>query len=574
MEAPKSKFLKDAIQACKTAFWYVALFSCVVNILMLTVSIYMLQIFDRVFASHNYATLLYLTIIAVFALAILSVLDFVRSRILLFVSHWLDHKLSPEALHRSVENLLQGNTYAAQSLRDIAQVRGFLSGPGMLTIMDAPWVPVYLAVIFMLHPILGLLGTGGAIILALLAVINERITRPFVTTMNESSIKAQYHITSALRNAESIQAMGMLPEITQRWFTENEGVLKLHKQSSLRGGIIMAISKFFRFAIQILILGIGAYLVVTNRLTSGAMIAASIVLSRALAPIEQSIGVWNQFLTARQAYHRLEEYFQKPMLRTSDIDLPRPKGHIVVENVGFIPPNTLSYVVRGINFEAFPGEILAIIGPSAAGKTTLARLMVGVWPPSVGNVRLDGADVFTWERSHIGKFIGYLPQNIELFAGKVKDNIARLREEADDESVIQAAMDAGVHDLILHLPDGYDFIVKEGGQNLSGGQRQRIGLARAFFGKPQVLVLDEPNSNLDAEGELALMQSMIRAKERGMTVVFITHKPNIVQLADKILLLQHGAVQIYGGKNEVLAKLAEVAAASASTSTSKKEEGG
>lgn len=560
MDNQKKTFLQEAFYACKQAFMYVAFFSCIVNILMLTVSIYMLEVMDRVFASHSLDTLIYLTLIALFALCILAIIDFIRSRMLLFITHWLDNKLSPEALFRSVDTLLKGNTYGSQSLRDIAALRGFLAGPGMTAFLDSPWVPIYLFVIFLLHPILGIIGTLGAIILFFLAVVNEKSVRSLVLETNTSAIKAQHSISLTLRNAESIQAMGMLPAIIQHWFNDNQKVLTHQALANKRSGSILALSKFIRFTVQIMILAFGAYLVVENELTSGAMLAASIILSRALAPIEQAISVWNQFLNARQAYSRLNHYFEMPAHRSGEIALPKPKGHISVETVSYIPPGppgSQRYILRNIQFELNPGEVLAIIGPSAAGKTSLARLMVGAWAPSGGNVRLDGADIYDWNREDIGKHIGYLPQDVELFVGTVKNNISRMKE-ASDEEIIQAGMDAGVHEMILHLPDGYDTVLDESMQNLSAGQRQRIGLARALFGRPPYIVLDEPNSNLDAEGEVALVTAVLQAKERGSTVVFIAHRPGIVKVADKILVLQQGCVQLFGPTAEVLSKLQAV----------------
>ncbi len=552
-------FLKEALLACKKAFLYVALFSCVVNILMLTVSIYMLEVMDRVFASHSLDTLLYLTIIALFALGILAIIDFLRARVLLFISHWLDNKLSPEALFRSIDNLLKGNSYGSQSIRDIATIRGFLAGPGMTAFLDSPWVPIYLLVIFLLHPYLGLLGLAGAIILLAFAIINERSVRTLVLDANTNALAAQHQIALTLRNAESIQAMGMLPSIIQQWFKENEKVLRLQALANKRSGLILACSKFMRFSIQVLVLALGAYLVVQNELTSGAMMAASIILSRALAPIEQAITVWNQFLGARQAYQRLHHYFEMPLHRTGDISLPAPKGHLAVETLSYIPPGppgTQHYILRNIEFVLKPGEVLAIVGPSAAGKTSLARLLVGAWPPSGGNVRLDGADIYAWDRKDVGQYIGYLPQAVELFTGTVKSNICRMTNAPDSE-IIQAGIDAGIHEMILHLPQGYDTELNESMQNLSAGQRQRIGLARALFKRPPFLVLDEPNSNLDADGELALVTALLQAKARGSTVIFIAHRPGLVKIADKILVLQQGMVQLFGPTEQVLAKLKE-----------------
>ena len=549
--------LKKAMRACRRAFWFVTFFSCIVNILMLTVPIYMLQVMDRVFASHSLDTLFYLTLIALFALAILAIIDFVRSRMLLFISHWLDNKLSPEALLRSVDTLLKGDTYGAQSIRDIATIRGFLTGPGMTAFLDSPWVPIYLLVIFMLHPYLGLLGTLGAIILFCFAILNEKSIRSLILESNTNAMTAQHYIALTLRNAESIQAMGMLSSIINRWFLENKKVLGIQSIANKRSGLILAGSKFTRLAIQVLVLGLGAYLVVNNQLTPGGMLAASIILSRALAPIEQAIGVWNQFLGTRQAYERLDHYFNLPSHRTGEIQLPTPKGHISVENVSYIPPGlpgTQRYILKNIQFELNPGEVLAIIGPSAAGKTSLARLLVGAWGPSAGNVRLDGASIYDWDRNEIGKHIGYLPQAVELFVGSIKLNISRM-QDADDADVIQAGMDAGVHDMILHFPEGYDTMLTESMHNLSAGQRQRIGFARALFGRPPYIVLDEPNSNLDAEGEQALVVALLAAKARGGTVIFIAHRLGVIKIADKILLLKEGVLQLFGPSNEVMAKM-------------------
>lgn len=522
---------------------------------MLTVSLYTLQIFDRVFASHSYDTLIYLTFIAVFAISILAFLDYLRGRILLFISHWLDEKVSPEALLRGVDNLLQGKGYAAQSLKDIASIRSFLSSYGVLAIFDAPWVPIYIFVIFLLYPILGVVSLIGAIILFLLALVNEKITRQISLEVNDGVLKAQNQITATLRNAESIQAMGMLPDIIKKWFNENEKVLNLQTILNRRSGILLAISKFSRLAIQIVILALGAYFVINNKLTSGQMIAASIILSRALAPIEQSIAVWGQFMSVRQAYHRLNAYLEAPMVHASDTILPEPKGLLTVEKLNFIVPDTSTYLLRGIQFFLQPGEMLSVIGPSGAGKTTLARLIVGVWPPSSGHVRLDNADVFTWNREEIGHYIGYLPQSIELFSGTVKDNIARMQIEVKDEEVIRAGQNAFVHDMILRLPNGYDTIIKEAGMNLSAGQRQRIALARALYGNPKLIVLDEPNSNLDEEGEKALENCILAAKQRNCTVVVIAHTPTLLNLSTKLLLLQEGQMIALGPTQETLEKL-------------------
>lgn len=551
----RPNFLKEIIKSTRRAFYFVIVFSCFVNVLMLTVSLYMLQIFDRVFASHSYDTLIYLTIIAIFAIAILAILDYLRSRILLFISHWLDVKMSPEALRRSIDNLLHGDSYAPQSLRDITVVRTFLSGYGMISLLDSPWVPIYLFVIFLLQPILGIVAVIGAVLLFTLAVINEKRTRDLSLEVNAKGQKIQTQVSATLKNAETIQAMGMLSSIIQRWLTENEEILKLQVDLNQKSGSIIAISKFSRLAIQICMLGVGAYLVIQNELTAGAMIAASIILSRALAPIEQAITVWNQFMTARQAYDRLNRYFQVPEQRRGDISLPRPKGYLSVENVSFVPPGSKQYILRNIQFTLAPGEVLAITGPSAAGKTSLARLLVGAYPPTLGNVRLDDADVFAWERTDLGQYMGYLPQYIELFKGTVKENIARMRIDPPNDEIIKAGQNAFAHEMILRLPDGYDTPITESSMNLSAGQRQRIALARAFYGNPQLIVLDEPNSNLDNEGEMALLKAISKAKEEKKTIIFIAHRSAMIGVADKILVLKEGQMLAFGPTKEVIEKL-------------------
>ncbi len=523
---------------------------------MLTVSLYTLQVFDRVFASHSYDTLIYLTFFAGFAVAILSVLDYIRSRILLFISHWLDNKTSPEALNRSVDILLQGQSYPQQSLKDIAEIRNFLSGFGILSMMDAPWTPVYIFVIFLLHPLLGFISVLAVVVLFLFAYFNEKAIRKMSSDMGANIIREQNQIASTLRNAETIQAMGMLPNVIKRWFKENEQVLSQQDKINKRSGAFVAYSKFCRLFFSIAIIGVGGALVVDNQLTSGAMIAASIIMSRALAPIEQIISLWNQMIKARQAYLRLDSYFSIPKPRQGETNLPRPEGYLVLDNATLIAPMGRNYILKGISFEIRPGDLLVIIGPSAAGKTSLARLLVGVWATYSGTVRLDGSEVYTWERSDLGQYIGYLPQSVELFNATVKENIARLKPDANDADIIQAAKDAFSHDIILRLPQGYDTVIAEASQNLSGGQKQRIALARAFYGNPQFIVLDEPSSNLDIEGLNALMNAINQAKKNKKTLVIVTHDSNLIKLANFILYLREGQTWLLGPADQVLAKLA------------------
>ena len=521
---------------------------------MLTTSIYMLQVYDRVLASRSYDTLIYLTLAAIIALITLALLDIARSRVLVHVSHWLDNALSAPALQKSADEMLRGHSYGSQVLRDIANVRQFIAGSAIFTLFDAPWVPIYLLAILYLSPILCLLATLGAVVLFALAVINEMITRHMLAEATAKAIAAQYYVDTSLRNAEVIQAMGMMPNIIEHWDRKNSSVLSLQTVASNRAGAVLAVTKFLRLALQIFMLAVGAYLVINHELTGGGMIAGTILLSRALAPVEQGIGVWKQMLAARLAYHRLQKHFAAPLRGETNIKLPDPTGALTIDNVSFQLPNTDHPILANISMQIQPGEMIAIIGPSGAGKSTLARLIVGAFKTTQGDIRLDSVDVYAWERTDFGKYVGYVPQDIELFNGSVKDNIARMGL-VDDAAVIAAAQLAGVHDVILKLPNGYD--TKIGNQSfvLSGGQRQRIALARALYHLPRLLVLDEPSSNLDSEGEHALVQSLVSMRKQGTTQIIISHKPAIVKQVDRILLIIDGKISMVGQREKVLAAL-------------------
>ncbi len=552
--------LQKILQKCRSSFYYVGLFSCMVNILMLTAPIYMLQIFDRVFASKSTDTLIYLSIIAIVALAVMGLLDMARSRILIAVSHWLDNSLSPLALDRSADEILMGGSYGAQSLNDTSNLRSFIGANSIFTLFDSPWVPIYLLVVFMLHPMLGIISTIGAVILFAIALINEMVSREPLANAGAQHICNQRKIDSALNNCEAIQAMGMLPSISKTWLKANEEVLNLQDIAGKRSNLLMTISKFIRMTLQLAILGVGAYYVLQGQLTGGSMIAASIIMARALAPVEQSIGVWKQFLSARGAYRRLGLYLATKNPRGDEtISLPKPQGLLSLDQVTYLAPGSTTQIIQNISLAVKPGEMLVIIGPSGAGKSTLARLMLGVWKANYGSVRLDSADVYSWDRSSFGQHVGYLPQNVELLAGNVKENIARMSEEIDEQAVIAAAQLAGVHEMILHLPDGYE--TATGGFELSGGQRQRIGLARAFYGEPCLVVLDEPNANLDQAGNVALEAAIKNARERGITVVVISHQSHVIKHADNLLLLTEGRIQMMGPRDEVLEKLKSTQAA-------------
>ncbi|PUT39195.1 type I secretion system permease/ATPase [Legionella taurinensis] len=568
--APKEKHpLKQTFEASKSAFIYVGLFSLFINVLMLTTPLYMMQVFDRVLASYSYDTLIYLTLIAVLALLILSLLDAVRTYIIIHVSVWFERKLSPPALALSPDQILLGNTYPEHALRDIATVKQFIGGSAVFTFFDSPWVPVYLIVIFMLDPVLGWISTIGALILFLCALLNELCTRKLLRDASEMAINTQQEMAASLRNAEAIQAMGMLPALISAWHKNNEAILHFQIKSSKISGNILALSKFIRSSLQIFILGVGAYLVLTNRITSGMMIAGSILMSRALAPVEQAISAWKQYQSAKHAIDRLKPHLAFQSHRLSGIQLPAPKGHLSVENLYYMPPALQKFVINGITLHIKPGEMAALIGPSAAGKSTLARLIAGVLKPNNGSVRLDTADVYQWERTDFGRYVGYLPQDIELFNGSVKENIARMGT-INDAAVIKAAKQAGCHELILRLPQGYDTVIHRNSFGLSGGQRQRIALARALYGDPQLVILDEPNSNLDSDGELALLNALQELKRRQATVILIAHRPHVIHFVDTLIVLNEGKIQFSGPRDQILNKLKELAAAQADAQSQSK----
>jgi PrtD family type I secretion system ABC transporter len=544
--------LKEALAACRGGFVAVVVFSLFINVLMLTAPLYMLQIFDRVIASRSEDTLLYLTLIAGVALLTLAALEITRSRIMVGLSSWLDKQLSGTVLEGSIGlSVAAAGAPSIQGLRDLSTFRTFLAGPGMFPILDAPWTPIFIAVIFLMHPVLGWLALGGAIILFCLALANEVTTRDLLRRSGGASITALRQAESAVRNAHVIEAMGMMPNLVKRWHSKNAEMLDFQARASTRAGAITATSRFIRQGLQIGMLAAGAWLALGGEITAGMMIAAAILMSRALAPVEQAIGSWKSAIAAREAYQRVRDQLAATPVRGEEMPLPRPEGQLAVEGVTYFHPGAAEATLRGVSFRLEPGEVLGLIGPTAAGKTTLAALLVGIAKPRVGHVRLDGADMADWASEDLGRHIGYLPQDIELFAGTVRDNIARMGE-ADPESVISAAQLAGVHEMILQLPNAYETEIGEAGAALSGGQRQRIALARSVFGHPRFVVLDEPNASLDAAGEEALINAIVTLKKRGTTLVVITHRPSILRHVDKALVLRTGTVEAFGPPSEVL----------------------
>jgi len=439
-------------------------------------------------------------------------------------------------------------------LRDFDTFRQFITGMGVHALFDLPWAPLYIIVIFMLHPLLGGFSLACAIVLILMALMNERLVRPPFNESNEAASKNYSFTEMSMRNAEVVQAMGMTEGLLKRWSRDRSRMIDRQVAASDRAAAMSSLIRFMRLSMQSLVLGLGAYLVIERSVTVGAMFAASILLGRALQPIEQIVGSWRSLVTARDSFRRIRELLAANPLREARLELPRPLGHISVEGVSYVPPRSNKPILRGVSFRIAPGEVIGIVGPSGSGKSTLVRHIVGVLRPNAGAVRLDGADLSTWPRTALGQYVGYLPQDIELFADTVAANISRF-QNASGESVVKAAQLAGVHEMILRLPDGYETQVGEGGTVLSGGYRQRIGLARAVFGGPSLVVLDEPSSNLDSEGEAALAECIIKLKKAHVTVILVSHRPATVAVVDKILLLIDGMVAAFVPRAEILAKL-------------------
>lgn len=554
--APR-KELERILLSFRHAFFTVGVFSFFINLILLVPAIYMLQIYDRVLMSRNETTLWVITAIALGFYVLMGVLEAARSMVLVRVSNKLDMALNHRVFTAAFEHRLKlGRGNPGQALADLTNVRQFLTGNGLFAFFDAPWAPIFIVVIAFLHPLLGALSLLGAIILFFLAWLTEVATRKPLAQANVHATASQQFANNNLRNAEVIEAMGMLDNLVGRWFERQKKMLAMQALASERAGRISALTKLVRLTLQSLILGVGAWLAIDGTITPGAMIAASILMGRALAPVELAIATWKQLIGARAAYHRLDQLLSDFPPRQPGMSLPPPEGRVSVEHLVASAPGSQVPILKGVSFAIQPGEVMGIIGPSASGKSTLARLLVGVWPAMSGKVRLDGADVYTWNKAELGRYIGYLPQDIELFDGTIAENIARFGE-IDAEKVVEAARRAGVHEMILRFPKGYDTPIGEAGSVLSGGQRQRIALARALYGDPVLIVLDEPNSNLDDNGEAALVQAVLQLKQAGRTVIVITHRTSILAAVDKLLLLVDGSVQLFGPRNEVLAALAQ-----------------
>jgi len=549
-----------ALNSCRQSFLMVGLFSMFINLLMLVPPLYMLQIYDRVLASRSESTLLMLTLLVIGLMMVLGALEWVRSRILIRVGARLDTDINSRLFGAMYDNNLRmPGVSSVQPLNDLSSLRQFLTSHALFAFFDVPWMPIYILVLFLFHPYFGWIAIAGALILFTLTLTNEIRTRGLLAVANGEYIAANNYAGSNLRNAEVLEAMGMQSRIRQRWLDRHAKVLGLQALASDRSGVVSAVSRSFRLLLQSMVLGVGAWLAIQHIVTPGVMIAASILLGRALAPIDLMIGGWRGFVGARTAYRRLNELLTTIPERPATMSLPAPSGILAVESVVVTPPGATVPVVRGVSFTLSAGESLGLIGPSASGKSTLARALLGIWPAYAGTVRLDGADIFAWNRDELGPHIGYLPQDIELFDGTISENIARFGQ-VDADQVVIAARRAGVHEMILRLPKGYDTSIGEYGGALSGGQRQRIALARALYGEPVLLVLDEPNSNLDDQGEAALVNALDDLKKRNKTVIIITHRPSILANVDKMLVLKDGQTQLFGPRQEIMAKFARPAA--------------
>ena len=552
---PAHNDLNLALRAMRRVFVVAGVYSFIINALLLVPSVYSLQVFDRVLSSRSEMTLLMVSLIALYLYAMMGGIEWVRSQLMIKAGLRLDERLRDRVFNACHQATLRGaGGNPVQAINDLGNIRQFFTGSGLFAFLDAPWAPIFLVVIYMLHPTLGNVALGGSILLVILTLLTERITQKPLDEANGAAIQANNFATNNLRNAEVIEAMGMLPSMRARWFQKHHRMLAMQQVASNRAGLITAITKTCRYGLQSATMGVGAYLVITDQLTAGAMFASSILIGRAMAPVEQLIGAWKGLISVRSSYGRLGKLLDTFPDRPPDMSLPRPKGALSVEGVIATAPGLQTPILRGISFNAAPGEAICIIGRSASGKSTLARLLVGLWPAMQGKVRLDGADIAGWNKAELGPHLGYLPQDVELFEGSVSENIARFAE-IDAEAVVQAAERAGVHQMILRLPQGYETQIGPGGGFLSGGQRQRVALARALYGKPALVVLDEPNSNLDDEGDAALLKAVQDLKTQGSTVILITHRTAITSAVDKLLVLSDGAVQHFGPRDAVLAAM-------------------
>jgi ATP-binding cassette, subfamily B, bacterial len=545
--------LQLALQKCRGAFYYAAFFSLCINLLTVLFSLYSLQVLDRVFSSRSLETLLMLTLLMVVAVVFYGLFSAVRSLILSRTGAWLEQALAPELLLRSLcSSASSGPVSASQQQRDLGNIGQFISGNSIIAFFDAPWSVIYLLVTLAISPALGWIACVGCILLTGLAVLTELITRKPLGQAQRANLESVSYIDASSRQAETVEAMGMTHTMVERWRLVHDRAQELQRLAGHRSALVQSVTRVTRMALQIAITGGGACLVLANDLTPGGMIAASLLGARAFAPFENAISVWKQTVATRDAYKRLNASMAMPVAARGQMALPVPRGEITVEKLGFQPQGMPKPVVSQVAFTLQPGESLGVIGPSGAGKSTLLRLLIGNLPPTQGHVRMDGNDMATWNRDDLGQHVGYLPQHADLFAGTIAENIARMQPDATSQSVIDAAQLAGVHKLIQRLPLGYDTVWRPGHALLSPGQKQRIALARAVYGKPSLIILDEPNLHMDGEGEAVFPVLLRHLKLQRVTVVIAAHKPSIISCLDKILVLQQGRMEKFGRRDEIL----------------------
>ena len=544
-----------ALYGYKKIFRSVGIFTACMNLLLLVPSLYMLEVYDRVLTSRNETTLLMLSLIILLLYIVYAALDAIRSHTVIEVGKKIDAELNLRTYTAAFEqNLKVKGGNAGQSLNDLTNIRQFVTGPSLYAFFDAPWFPFYLIVIFLFNFWLGIFSTVCVLILIILAFLNESITHQPLAEASTLSVQSSNIASGNLRQAEVLESMGMLPALRDRWYALHSKFLDMQAVASQRAANMGAMTKFFRTLMQSLALGFAAFLVIENQLSPGMMIAATILLGKATSPVEMVIGSWKQWRGMVSSYERLKKLLEENPPRVIGMSLQRPKGFVTMNGVFAAPPGVQKPVLKNVTFAIEPGDVLGVIGPSASGKSTLARVAVGIWPSSPDAARIDGADVYRWNKDELGPAIGYMPQDIEVFPGTVSENIARFTK-FNAEDVIAAAQSAGVHDMVLHFPEGYDTRIGDGGAGLSGGQKQRLALARALFGKPSIIVLDEPNSNLDEVGEAALVNAILEARNRQATVIVITHRMPILQITTKLLLLQDGNVRMFGPTGEVMQAL-------------------
>ena len=547
--------LTQALWTFRREFLVVGVFSMVANVLMLSPTLYMLQVYDRVMVSRSELTLLAMSLITLFLFCVMAFAEWMRSRVLVRSGVRLDAMLGTRVFNASFEaNLAPSGVSPARSFGDLIQIRQFLTGNGILAFFDTPWTPVYMAVLFILHPMLGWLALFFAAVQGALAWFGHRSTVAPAEEASRASSEASMYLQGKLRNAEVLEPMGMVHNLRPRWAQRHDQAQLLQGRAQALTHRITAWSKFIRYAQQSLALGAGALLVIDGQLSPGGMIAANVLMTRALAPIDMLVGTWRGFIGARGAFGRLEALLAAHPERDPALSRVAPQGAITLREVVAVAPGRAEPILKGVNVAVAPGTVTVVLGPSGSGKSTLARCMVGIWPGVSGEVLLDGLPISGWDRNELGPYLGYLPQDIELFEGSIAENIARFGE-VSSEKVIAAARSAGLHEMILRFPKGYDTPIGEAGNLLSGGQRQRIGLARAVYGDPVLVVLDEPNANLDDVGEAALVRTVQELKAKGRTVFLITHRPGIVAVADRLLILRNGMVQTEGPRDEVLASM-------------------